>query len=344
MKILQAIDAGGWGGAENVVVQLSNGLAGRGHEVEVWARKVSVLCGELQEGIRVRNIPFLNDYDPFTIMMFKSALKNYDVVHVHLGRASILSGYATFFCRQNVHRLFCHMHSFHKPKHYRNQKQIICVSKSVEMYVKESMPWVERTWIVYNGINIKEARDAKPLICEESKKVRIGLLATFKNGKGHEDLLKAFSILAKDETVELVLGGDGPLLSSMKRLAESLGLSQRVKFLGFIRPQKAFSFWKSVDIACFPSYIEGCPISAIEAMAVGTPLVVYDYRGAKEVLGESSIIIPLGDVSALAHALNSLTKDSLLRAKYARLSEWKSKQYSQDTMINRILHIYEKAL
>jgi len=54
LKIVQAIDAGDWGGAEKVGVMLANGLTNAGHNVEVWVRKNSVLCQELMPEVKIR--------------------------------------------------------------------------------------------------------------------------------------------------------------------------------------------------------------------------------------------------------------------------------------------------
>ena len=119
-KILQAIDAGGWGGAEKVVVMISNGLAGMGYDVEVWVRRGSLLVEHLSSEVKVRVVPFFNDYEPITPWLFARALKTHDIVNVHLGRAAKLSGYIMpFLSAEFKKRLFCHMHSYHKPKHYK---------------------------------------------------------------------------------------------------------------------------------------------------------------------------------------------------------------------------------
>ena len=131
------------------------------------------------------------------------------------------------------------MHSYHKPRHYKRQKQIICVSKAVEDYVKKGMPWVEHTWVVYNGIDMKGAKSSAPLFPKDGRVVRIGLLATFKAPKGHADLLKAFAKIC-DEPVKLILVM-GPLLPDMKRLAGELGISDKV-ILRVILIDKVFPF------------------------------------------------------------------------------------------------------
>lgn len=342
MRIIQAIDASGWGGAENVVVSLSNGLSRRGHEVEVWVRRNSLLCDELEKSVVVREVPFLNDGDPMTVFLFAKALRSYDVLHVHLGKASILSGFANAFRRKRFsNKLFCHMHSFHKPKHYRNQKQIICVSKAVEDYVKENMPWVQKTWVVHNGIDLLKAQSAEPLVPRNADRVRVGLLASFKEGKGHEDLIKAVSLLLKsDLPVELVLGGEGPLFPDMVALASELKISDRVNFMGFVPPEKVFGFWKSVDVACFPSYVEGFSMSVVEAMASGVPVVAYNYQGATEALGEGAAFVPVGDIATLARSLKMIIEDHKLRKDLAAISLQKSKGYSVEAMVDGILEVY----
>jgi len=345
LKIVQAIDAGGWGGAEKVVVTLSNGLSKAGHSVEVWVRKNSVLCQELVPAVKIRVVPFLNDYEPFTSVLFAKALKTHDIVHVHLGRAAKLSGYIARFLPPNIRKkLLCHMHLYHKPKHYKGQNQIICVSKAVEDYVKAAMPWVKRTWVVYNGIDMKDAKTSAPLIPKDSSALRIGLLATFKAQKGHADLLRAFAKICDKLPVELVLGGDGPLLADMKKLTGELGISEKVKFTGFIPPDKVFAFWSSLDIVCVPSNAEGFPLSLLEAMACGLPVIGYAEPGIKEVIGDSGILLPVGDIDGLAGSLKKVIEDEDLRANLSNMSLKRGKLFTKENMSAKIIEVYKDVL
>ena len=345
LRIVQAIDAGGWGGAENVVVKLANGLAKRGHDVEVWVRRGSFLSEKLNGDVKVKVIPFLNDYEPFTTVRFVQALKYYDIVNVHLGRAARLSGYAGIvtsgLCRK---RLLCHMHLYHKPKHYRLQKRIICVSKVIEEYVTQNMPWVDKTWVVHNGLNTEGALEAPPLVSKNKDLVRIGLLATFKDQKGHADLLRAFSKMRPDIRCELVLGGTGETLEPMKKLASDLGIADQVIFSGFIPPEEIFSFWRSLDVACLPSKAEGFSMSALEAMASGLTVVAYDERALLEALGESGLYVPKGDVDTLASTLEKVARDSPLREKYSRMSLERSKRFTEDAMVEKTLEVYREVV
>ena len=344
-KILQAIDAGGWGGAEKVVVMVSNGLADMGHDVEVWVRRGSLLVEHLSSEVKVRVVPFINDYEFFTPLLFARALKTFDVVHVHLGRAALLSGYAAKFLPEDLRRkLFCHMHLYHKPKHYRGQGQIICVSKAVEDYVKKAMPWAKRTWVVYNGIDMSGAPLAEPLIPKKRGVFRIGLLASFKAEKGQADLVKAFAAFSKRFPVELLLGGEGPLLPEAKKLASDLGVEDKVNFLGAVPPEKAFSFWKSLDVACVPSYAEGFCLSMVEAMACGLPVAGYAEAALSEVAGEAAVLVPVGDVEALAAALERVIADESLRKQLSSLSLKRSGLFSAKSMAENLLKVYESVV
>ncbi|MEG3065642.1 MAG: glycosyltransferase family 4 protein [Acetomicrobium sp.] len=290
-------------------------------------------------------MPFINGYEPITPIIFAKALKTFDIVHVHLGRAALLSGYAAKFLPEELRRkLFCHMHLYHKPKHYRGQGQIICVSKAVEDYVKKAMPWAKRTWVVYNGIDMSSAPLAEPLIPKKRGTFRIGLLASFKAEKGHADLIKAFAGLGRHLPVELLLGGEGPLLSEAKKLASDLGVEDKVNFLGAVPPERAFSFWKSLDVACVPSYAEGFCLSMVEAMACGLPVAGYAEAALSEVAGEAAVLVPVGDVEALAAALERVIADESLRKQLSSLSLKRSGLFSAKSMAENLLKVYESAL
>ena len=100
------------------------------------------------------------------------------------------------------------------------------------------MPWM-RTWCVHIGIDMSEAAGCLPLL-PSSRKIRIGYLARMSEGKGHEDLIKAFAKLGKDEDVELIFGGDGKMMTFLQNLAKEMDLVDKVRFLGFIDPKDVF--------------------------------------------------------------------------------------------------------
>jgi len=203
---------------------------------------------------------------------------------------------------------------------------------------------VKRTWVVYNGIDMSGAPSAEPLIPKKRDVFMIGLLASFKAEKGHADLIKAFAGLSRRLPVELLLGGEGPLLFEAKKLASDLGVEDKVNFLGAVPPEKAFSFWKSLDVACVPSYAEGFCLSMVEAMACGLPVVGYAEAALSEVAGEAAVLVPVGDVDALAAALERVIADESLRKQLSSLSLKRSGLFSAKSMAENLLKVYESAL
>ncbi len=347
MKIIQSISAQGWGGAEKIVIELSNALFHRGHYVEVWTSNGAKLIDHLDSGVISKTLPFLNDYDLYSIFLFWKASKRFDIIHTHLGRACKLSGIASAFSNPlNRNKYIAHMHSYHKPKHYRGHKNIICVSKDVQHYVNQNFNWHKKAWTIYNGISLNNPDlDNSKLFLnidhENCHEMKIGLLATLKWEKGHLHLLEAFSLLLERfSDVRLYLAGDGPLRFYLEKYVLDLGISENVDFVGFVEPENVFSFWEQMDIACFPSLQEGLPLAAIEAMSVGCPIVYYGDTGLVELVAEAGIMVPWGDKEALAAILGQISISRDLRNEMSDRSIKRSREFSIENMISQILDLY----
>jgi len=349
IKVLHAIDGRAWGGAERVVAMLTSGLQKRGNSVSVWTSKkggcAPIFREKLGEGVEIKELPLLNDADIVSIAHFWYALKKYDIVHLHLSHTAVLCAVALAISPNHYSRkVICHFHGLiANPKHYRAYTQGVCVSKTVEIYVREKMPWM-RTWCVYNGIDIDKAVRSLPLLPSSGTAMRIGYLARMSEGKGHEDLIKAFAMLGKNRDVELILGGDGKLMSYLQNLVKEMNLVGRVRFLGFIDPKDAFSFWKSVDIACFPSYTEGFGLSMLEAMASHLPIVAYANPVYLEVFDGAAVLVPIGDIEKLSCSLKKLLDNKDLRSRYGKLAYERAEKFSKDVMVDQVLSIYNEIL
>lgn len=349
IKVLHAIDGRAWGGAERVVAMLASGLQKRGNSVSVWTSKrggcAPIFREKLGEGVEIKELPLLNDADIVSIAHFWYALRKYDIVHLHLSHAAVLCAVALAISPNHYSRkVICHFHGLiANPKHYRAYTQGVCVSKTVEIYVREKMPWM-RTWCVYNGIDIDKAVRSLPLLPSSGTAMRIGYLARMSEGKGHEDLIKAFAMLGKNRDVELILGGDGKLMSYLQNLVKEMNLVGRVRFLGFIDPKDAFSFWKSVDIACFPSYTEGFGLSMLEAMASHLPIVAYANPVYLEVFDGAAVLVPIGDIEKLSCSLKKLLDNKDLRSRYGKLAYERAEKFSKDVMVDQVLSIYNEIL
>lgn len=140
--------------------------------------------------------------------------------------------------------------------------------------------------------------------------------------KGADMLLRALSVStlnAKDFVLDIV--GDGPELERLKDLSETLGLSSRVNFAGWISQNETSKYYKNADVFCFPSVREFGGAVVMEAMAFGLPCVVVDNGGIGEyVTAETGYkIAPVGEafvIDAIAGAVIELMENpDLLRSK-----------------------------
>ena len=122
--------------------------------------------------------------------------------------------------------------------------------------------------------------------------------------KRTSDLLEAMKHL--DSTWRLKIAGDGPDRAMLEERVRSLGLAERVEFLGFVRSKEAVrELYRTSDVFCLPSAHEGLAMVALEAMSTGLPVVLTPAPAFKALIenGESGILTPVGDPLALADSI-----------------------------------------
>ncbi len=134
--------------------------------------------------------------------------------------------------------------------------------------------------------------------------------------KGLDVLLDA---LGDVPDAELLLIGDGPERDRLERHAASAGVADRVRFLGARPRDEVLRFLAGARVAALSSDWENLPHAAVEALAVGTPVVSTAVGGVPEVVhdGENGLLVPPRDPAALAAALRSVLDDAELRERLA---------------------------
>jgi len=142
------------------------------------------------------------------------------------------------------------------------------------------------------------------------------------------------------ETV-LAIAGDGPLRPQLERLTGELGVAARVRFLG-VRPD-ARALMGAADAIVLSSRSEGLPLSALEALASGTPLVATNVRGLRELVvdGESALLVP-EEPGALAAALRRVLDDRELAARLAEAGKRIEGAGSDEALVRGFLALYER--
>ena len=133
--------------------------------------------------------------------------------------------------------------------------------------------------------------------------------------KGTPQIMEALKKLNGEGTpVGWLFIGRGDV-EDYKRRAEALGLARQVVFTGPVDDDRKWSYLNNADFYCLPSDAEGQPISILEAMAVGLPVIATDVGSIPEIIadGETGLVIPVGDGDALSHAIWELARDAETR-------------------------------
>jgi glycosyltransferase involved in cell wall biosynthesis len=138
----------------------------------------------------------------------------------------------------------------------------------------------------------------------------IGIVGRIVPIKNHRLFLDAaLHVADQNPRVRFVIVGDGPLRPEMERYAYELGIANRVIFTGWRRDLQRI--YADLDVLAVSSINEGTPVSAIEAMAAGRPVVATCVGGMPDLIteGEAGYLVPAEDAKALATAVASLLKD-----------------------------------
>jgi glycosyltransferase involved in cell wall biosynthesis len=146
--------------------------------------------------------------------------------------------------------------------------------------------------------------------------------------KDHDTLLRAFALARSRLDASLVLVGQGPLQDELTTLARELGISDRVIFAGW--QQNPFAWMANADLFVLSSRFEGFGNVVIEAMACGLPVVSTDCpSGPSEILanGDAGILVPVGDVHAMADAMCAVLQDGKLRKQLADKSQRRAPEF-----------------
>lgn len=136
--------------------------------------------------------------------------------------------------------------------------------------------------------------------------------------KGHAIMLQAMlAILREFPNARLLCIGEGALRSDLEQQISALGISQSVRMLGY---QSNVPDWLALaDVLVLPSFFEGLPLVAIEALAAGKAVVASAVDGTPEVVidGRTGLLVPPGDSASLAEAVCRMLRDAVLRQSLA---------------------------
>jgi glycosyltransferase involved in cell wall biosynthesis len=167
--------------------------------------------------------------------------------------------------------------------------------------------------VIYCGI---DAHAFTPAPERRAEAPLFAYLGRLKRYKGVDLVLRAFARV-RDPRARLLIAGTGDYRPDLERLADSLALSGRVEFLGFIGEAEKLDLLRRAWALAFASPKEGWGITNLEAAACATPVVASDSPGLRESVreGETGFLVPHGDVAAMAARLEELAASPALVAR-----------------------------
>jgi colanic acid/amylovoran biosynthesis glycosyltransferase len=210
----------------------------------------------------------------------------------------------------------------------------------------------DRVFVLHMGIRIPPREEMLP---EGTASPVVLCPASLLPVKGHRYLIDAFSLLARQgRAAELWLAGDGELRDQLASQVGDLGLGDRVRFLGAVPHQKLIDFYRDglIGVVVVPSVDlgggdhEGIPVSLMEAMSYGVPVVSTTTGGIPELLrGGAGLLVPPADPAALANALALSMEDKDLRSRLRRLGrERVEAEFDAPTIASELTRRMESAV
>jgi glycosyltransferase involved in cell wall biosynthesis len=194
---------------------------------------------------------------------------------------------------------------------------------------------------VYNGLrDIPVDLRADPALGPP----RLVMVARFGDQKDHPTFLRALAALT-NLPWELDLIGDGPLMGATQALAAELGLAERVRFLG--QRSDVEQLLARAQAAFLVTNWEGFPLSILEAMRAGLPVVATSVAGIAEAIddGETGYLVPHRDVDVLRERTRRLLTDAALRVRMgARGRARFERSFTLPTFVSNTLAVYQQVV
>lgn len=227
---------------------------------------------------------------------------------------------------------------------------LICVSQAdLAVGLRFGLVNPERSRVIANGVDparcdaSERRQEQRSQLGLSPRSQAIGLVGRLTHQKGQRLLLNAApGILARHPEARFVLVGDGEDRELLTALAAHHGLADRVLFAGPRLDVPALM--AALDVFVLPSYWEGMPISLLEAMAAGKPVIASRVNGSAEAIadGKTGLLVPPGDAPALGAAICRILGDPALAARIGEAARREvNERYHVVDMISSVASLYE---
>jgi glycosyltransferase involved in cell wall biosynthesis len=379
VKIVRIIARLNVGGPAIHVVLLTARLRARGYETILVKGTEAPSEGDMLDFARDldvrpvvlpqlgREIRWWDDVMAFWNLLTLIRRERPDIVHTHTAKAGLLGRIAAWLAGVPlvVHTFHGHVfQGYFSPARTRifvalerwlarRTHRLVAVSERVrDEVLARGIGRPERFHVVPVGLDLQRFAECDPRRGQLRVELRlppqaplVGIVARLVPIKRHELFLAAAAAVAtRMPSCRFLVVGDGERRHALEGMARELGITDRVLFLGWRRDLERI--YADLDVAVLTSANEGSPVSLIEAMASGVPVVGPRVGGVPDVIddGVSGIVVPPGDAAPVAEAIVRLLGDVELRRKMgAAARERALRLYGADRLVADITALYRGA-
>ncbi len=354
------------GGVEIVVSSLSVRMSALGHSVTCYNRSGHHVGGadfdgariKEYDGVRVKSVLTLDKRGLAAMTASFSAavcaaFGKYDIVHFHAEGPCAMLWLPKLFgkrCIATIHGLD-HMRAkwgrfaawyirTGEKCAVRFADEIIVLSEGVKQYFKET--YGRETVFIPNGVSRPELFEAEEIsrlygLKKDSYILYLGRLVP---EKGIKYLIEAFKHTKTDKKLVIAGGASdsGEYAEELKALAND---GDRIIFTGFVEGRKLEELYSNAYLYVLPSFLEGMPLSLLEAMSYGNMCLTSDIAECADVIGEYGMTFKCGDVSDLKNKLQTLcdSPDAVRRFKDSA-ADYICSRYNWDDVTEKTLKLY----
>jgi glycosyltransferase involved in cell wall biosynthesis len=364
VNVLQLISSGGYYGAENVVVALSESLEGkncrsligafehRPHQIEELTRQAQ------RRGLTVLPLLCRGRWDRQTMRAIREILisQKIDVLHTH-GYKPDIYGYLASRGFGIPRVATCHLwtddtssvraYEFLDSLILRRFNSVVAVSDAVAERLLGSGIQSSRIRVIENGIDPRYFCQTRDTVTDASGQARtlvVGTVGRLVPQKGLEYFLRAAKeVIAEVPEVTFVLVGEGPDREKLEHMTRALGIRRNVLFTGFCTDMpRAYA---EMDLYVQASVDEGMPMAVLEALASKKAVIATSVGAVPQLVipERTGILVPPKDVHCLKSAILRLLRDPGLRSRLAESgTALVHRNHSHDAMAEKYLAVYEQ--
>lgn len=363
MKILYCITKADNGGAQTHLIQLANHFSKKNEVYAIVGNKGPMLK-QLDERVKiiiVENLvgPISFKQDILAIKMISQLMKQIkpDVLHFHSSKAGTVGRIAYKFSGLKNGLVIFTAHSWAFTDGISKGKKVIysiieklmltmtdkviCVSKFDENLALKYKFNSKKLITIHNGINNESTRLSNSNeIVKDNNVIKFVMIARFASPKMQKEIIEAIQLLRSytNKDFEMTFIGDGENIDECKFLVNTLNLDQNIKFLGNIL--NARNKLSNYDVFILMSKHEGLPISIIEAMAEGLPIIASDVGGISELVIDNGTLLTNNTPKDLALTMLDYMDRDLINKKGKRSQKIFLDEYTENKMIKELEYLY----